>query len=771
MTELDPDMLQSIRPPEPSPDAREKAQQAAIAAFRAAQKDSSQGISDDRRHPCEPAESAALSAREKIVTKSSWTGRAALGLGTCSVLALGFYAAQFTPLFQSPLPRVTGIEAPDPASIPSTGAEIAKPAESLAPLPQGEVADAGASGDIVPAAPSPAEPPAERLRAEREWRVAEVARIERERLVAELEVAKRVAELESARGDAMRKAPQTTLDERQRLEPEIAQRRMAEMAKATRQVTERESARSEKERAASSALAAMPTLEARQRLAAKSVAAPEPPRPAWTGQGRDKFESFAESSLKQVAEAPVSTFSIDADTASYAFVRRQLNQGLLPPKDAVRVEEMINYFDYDYALPEDRKVPFRPSVTLMPTPWNGETMLMHIGIKGYDVTPAQRPRANLVFLIDVSGSMNEPDKLPLARSALKLLVETLQPDDRVAIVTYAGHAGVALEPTQVKDKAEILAAIDRLDAGGGTAGAAGIRQAYSLARAHFVTGGVNRVLLATDGDFNIGISDPQQLQDYIERERKSGVFLSVLGFGEGNYNDALMQKLAQNGNGVAAYIDSLQEARHVLVDAATSMLFPIAKDVKIQVEFNPAKVSAYRLIGYETRNLQREDFNNDAVDAGEIGAGHAVTAIYEITPAGGPKQVDDLRYQKEAPAPKAGAGEDEYAMLKIRYKLPDANESRLIGFPVTSREAVATVAEASDDVRFAAAVAAFGQVLRGGKYTGTFGYRDIATLANGARGKDERGQRIEFVNLVRLAETLPAMPAQGAVGGEGRVPF
>jgi len=711
MTELDPDMLQSIRPPEPSADAREKAQQAAMAAFRAAPLDFSQGISDDRRHPCEPAESAALSAREKIVTKSSWTGRAALGLGTCSVLALGLYLVQFTPQFRSPLPKVTGIEAADPASIPPTGAEVAKPAEGLAPLPQAEVADAGASGEIVPAAPQAAP-----------------ALVERERLAAEAEVkvARPLAELEPARG--------------------------------------------EKPRAESLALAAKPALEARQRRAAEIVSAPEPSG-AWTGESRDKFESFAENSLKQVAEAPVSTFAIDADTASYTFVRRQLNQGRLPQKDAVRVEEMINYFNYDYALPDDRKVPFRPSVTLMPTPWNGETMLMHIGIKGYDVTPAQRPRANLVFLIDVSGSMSAPDKLPLARSALKLLVDRLQPEDRVALVTYAGHAGVALEPTEVKDKAAIIAAIDRLGAGGGTAGAEGIRQAYSLARAHFVTGGVNRVLLATDGDFNIGISDPKQLQDYIERERESGVFLSVLGFGEGNYNDALMQKLAQNGNGVAAYIDSLQEARHVLVDEATSTLFPIAKDVKIQVEFNPAKVSAYRLIGYETRILQREDFNNDKVDAGEIGAGHAVTAIYEITPAGGRKQVDDLRYQKEAPAPKSGGGEDEYAMLKIRYKLPDAHESRLIGFPVTRSEAVAKVAEASDDVRFAAAVAAFGQLLRGGKYTGRLGYHDIADLANGARGKDELGQRVEFVNLVRLAETLPAMPGQGAVGGEGRVPF
>lgn len=489
--------------------------------------------------------------------------------------------------------------------------------------------------------------------------------------------------------------------------------------------------------------------------------------------GRDKFEALKDNPVVQVAETPVSTFSLDVDTAAYAFMRRSLNDGHLPPKDAIRVEELVNYFDYDYALPETRETPFKPSVTVLPTPWNKNTKLIHIGIKGFDIQAEKRPHANLVFLVDTSGSMDEPNKLPLAKNALKMLVDSLQPTDHVAIVTYAGNAGTVLEPTAASDKAKILSAIERLDAGGSTAGAEGIRQAYNLAQAHFDKNGVNRVILATDGDFNVGITDPAELQGFIERERSSGIFLSVLGFGTGNYNDALMQKLAQNGNGTAAYIDNLNEARRVLVDEASRTLFPIAKDVKIQIEFNPLQVSEYRLIGYETRALQREDFNNDKVDAGDVGAGASVTALYEITTRDSDaKLVDDLRYgaakaieDKKAEDRKASG---EYAFLKIRYKLPDGEKSKLISTPVTAQnlrgacppdtkcEAVAP----SDDVRFAAAVAAFGQMLRGGKYTGSYSYDDVIALANGAKGKDEFGLRSEFVNLVRLAKSVPPLPKQ-----------
>lgn len=489
--------------------------------------------------------------------------------------------------------------------------------------------------------------------------------------------------------------------------------------------------------------------------------------------GRDKFEALKDNPVVQVAETPVSTFSLDVDTASYAFMRRSLNDGHLPPKDAIRVEELVNYFDYDYALPETRETPFKPSVTVLPTPWNKNTKLIHIGIKGFDIQAEKRPHANLVFLVDTSGSMDEPNKLPLAKNALKMLVDSLQPTDHVAIVTYAGNAGTVLEPTAASDKARILSAIERLDAGGSTAGAEGIRQAYALAQAHFDKNGVNRVILATDGDFNVGITDPAELQGFIERERTSGIFLSVLGFGTGNYNDALMQKLAQNGNGTAAYIDNLNEARRVLVDEASRTLFPIAKDVKIQIEFNPLQVSEYRLIGYETRALQREDFNNDKVDAGDVGAGASVTALYEITTRDSDaKLVDDLRYgaakaieDKKAEDRKASG---EYAFLKIRYKLPDGEKSKLISTPVTVQnlrgvcppdtkcEAVAP----SADVRFAVAVAGFGQMLRGGKYTGSYGYDDVITLANEARGKDEFGLRSEFVNLVRLAKSVPPLPKQ-----------
>ena len=483
---------------------------------------------------------------------------------------------------------------------------------------------------------------------------------------------------------------------------------------------------------------------------------PDPDR----SRGRDRFERFDPNPVKAVAEAPVSTFSIDVDTASYAFVRASLNRGELPPRDAVRIEEMINYFPYDYAPPARPDTPFAVHVSLMPTPWNDATRLMRIGIKGYAPARAAAPPANLVFLIDTSGSMDEPDKLPLLIASFRLLLDTLAPDDRVSIVTYAGAAGTVLEPTRAAERGRILAALERLDAGGTTAGAEGIRQAYALAERHFAQDGINRVILATDGDFNVGIADPDGLEGYVARKRESGVYLSVLGFGMGNYNDALMQRLAQNGNGNAAYIDGLAEARKVLVEEATSTLFPIAGDVKIQVEFNPTAVSEYRLIGYESRLLRREDFRNDRVDAGEIGAGHAVTALYEVTPAGSEAAlVPPLRYGPEKVAPEGGFA-DEVAFVKLRYKLPGAAASALITWPVTAADAFESVRAAPREARFAAAVAAFAQLLRGGRHTGAFGYDDVIALAQGARGADPFGYRAAFVGLVRLAKSAAAMAPQ-----------
>jgi Ca-activated chloride channel family protein len=468
----------------------------------------------------------------------------------------------------------------------------------------------------------------------------------------------------------------------------------------------------------------------------------------------DRVARFATNPVKRVADEPVSTFSIDVDTASYSMVRRALKAGRLPDRDSVRVEEMINYFPYAWPAPESRETPFRATVTVTPTPWNRHTQLMHVAIKGYEIAAAQKPRTNLVFLVDTSGSMQDADKLPLLKSSLRLLLDRLGPDDSVGLVTYAGEAGVALEPTPASQKEKILAAIDRLGAGGSTAGAAGIEEAYRLARSAFIDGGVNRVMLATDGDFNVGPSDDESLKRLVEEKRKSGIFLSVLGFGEGNYNDQLMQVLAQNGNGSAAYVDTLAEAEKTLVEEASSTLFPIAKDVKIQVEFNPSQVSEYRLIGYETRALAREDFNNDRVDAGEIGSGHSVTAIYELTAQGSPAQsVDALRYGPAEPAP-AVAPSHEFAFVKIRYKQPEGATSQLVSQPVTQADVVATVDEAPQDVRFSVAAAAFGQRLRGEDALAGFGYGEIRALAEGSRGNDPFGYRAEFLTLVRLADGL-----------------
>lgn len=488
----------------------------------------------------------------------------------------------------------------------------------------------------------------------------------------------------------------------------------------------------------------------------------------------DEFTSFEEQRLKVVADEPVSTFSIDVDTASYSYVRRMLEDGYVPEPDAVRIEEMLNYFPYDYAPADSAAVPFKPTMAVYPTPWNPKTQLLHIGIKGYVPPVTEDKASNLVFLIDTSGSMDEPDKLPLLKRAFALLVDQLSANDTVSIVVYAGSAGVVLEPTAATEKAKILGALDMLAAGGSTAGAEGIELAYRLAEQAKVDGGTNRVILATDGDFNVGIDNPEDLEDFIKAKRDSGVTLSVLGFGQGNLDDATMQALAQNGNGNAAYISNFREAQKVLVEEGGSTLEMIAKDVKIQVEFNPAVVAEYRLIGYETRALNREDFNNDAVDAGDIGAGHTVTAIYEITPVGsGAELVDPLRYGAETEAAPAG---DEIAFLKMRYKLPNSDVSQLIEQPVTPSVVYADIGAVSDDMRFAAAVAAFGQKLKGSDYATTMTWAQIADLARSGKGEDESAYRAEFIQLVKSAAALkpdtvtaidPSAPDCAAVETEG----
>jgi Ca-activated chloride channel family protein len=466
-------------------------------------------------------------------------------------------------------------------------------------------------------------------------------------------------------------------------------------------------------------------------------------------QNTEKFPDADMNPLQVVSEDPVSTFSIDVDTASYAFVRSSILGGNLPPADAVRTEEMINYFAYDYPVPARVEVPFTTSVTIMDTPWNPDTKLLHIGIKGYELAVEDRPPVNLIFLIDTSGSMQDSDKLPLLVNSFRLMLANLQPDDKVAIVTYAGSAGTVLEPTAASDSTEILASLERLYAGGSTAGQAGLQQAYALAE-QMADGNeaTSRVILATDGDFNVGISDPESLKEYVEDKREGGVYLSVLGFGRGNYNDALMQTLAQNGNGTAAYIDTLAEAQKVLIDQIGGALFTIAQDVKIQVEFNPAEIAEYRLIGYETRALNREDFNNDAVDAGEIGAGHTVTAIYEITPVGSPAvMVDDLRYGTDE---VGSLNTGEYAFLKLRYKNPGEDVSNLITTPITPDADAGLGGEAE----FAAAVAGFGQILRGDDLMHGWEVSDAQALAQASKGEDRFGYRSELITLMRLAESL-----------------
>ncbi|CTQ55833.1 magnesium chelatase subunit D [Roseibium album] len=466
---------------------------------------------------------------------------------------------------------------------------------------------------------------------------------------------------------------------------------------------------------------------------------------------KDQFSIVEKNSLKSVMDEPVSTFSVDVDSASYSYVRSELVEGVLPRPDAIRPEEMINYFNYDYPLPDKADQPFSTNVSVVETPWNPHTKILQIGLQGYSVPLESLAAKNLVFLIDTSGSMSEPNKLSLIKKALRLLISTLRPDDTIAIVTYSLEATVALQPTRASDTKAITKAVNAMSPRGRTAGHAGLQMAYALASEMQEEGGETRVILATDGDFNVGLSDIQSLKRYISDKRQAGIFLSVLGFGHGNYNDALMQTLAQNGNGIAAYIDSYSEARKVLVEQIAGSISTIAQDVKIQVEFNPATVAEYRLIGYETRLLEREDFNNDSVDAGDIGAGHTVTALYEVTPVGSPAiRLEELRYQappelqtpdQEAPFAK------ELAFVKLRYKLPGKAVSNLVTTPVKLTSSDVPESE----TLFAAAVAGFGQLLQKSDYLGNWSAKDLQDLAKANLGPDGNGYRSEFLSLVRLA--------------------
>jgi len=484
-----------------------------------------------------------------------------------------------------------------------------------------------------------------------------------------------------------------------------------------------------------------------------AVATTAPASPAWNPaqavSAGEKYATHDDNPVQRTAENPVSTFSIDVDTGSYSNVRRMLTAGQRPPADAVRAEEMINYFDYAYPAPTSRAVPFKVTTEMAPTPWNPKHTLLQIGIKGYDVPHSEIPPANLVFLIDTSGSMDEPNKLPLLKQSFTLLVPHLRAQDRVAIVVYAGSAGLVLPSTPGDHHAEILAALDQLQAGGSTNGGAGIGLAYAQARSSFIKGGANRIILATDGDFNVGVSDTGSLKEMVAKERASGIALTTLGFGVDNYNDTMAEQLADIGDGNHAYIDTLNEGRKVFVDEMSSTLLTIAKDVKIQMEFNPAVVTEYRLIGYEDRALRREDFNNDKIDAGEIGAGHNVTALYELTLAGsGGEANDPLRYGK--PMIKSGMA-SEVGLLRLRYKQPDAQTSKLIETPLQLGQVSAT---ASPRLRFAAAVAAFADALRGGKHLNGYSWDAIDKLARGTGGVDRSGYRAEFEQLVERASSM-----------------
>lgn len=507
----------------------------------------------------------------------------------------------------------------------------------------------------------------------------------------------------------------------------------------------------------------------RRSAQAKHLMAPPHPHPSIAPvlpveTDREQYQHPGDNPIKQVSADPVSTFSIDVDTGSYANVRRMLMAGRLPPQDAVRAEELLNYFNYADPAPEAGGRPFATHFELGPNPWNSKTRLLRIALSATQIDPDALKPANLVFLLDVSGSMSAADKLPLLKRSLRLLSAQLDAEDRVSIVVYAGASGVVLEPTPGDQSAKIDQALEQLQAGGSTHGSAGIQLAYAKARESFIPGGINRVILATDGDFNVGTTNHEALLDLVEQQRESGIALSTLGFGQGNYNDHLMEQLADHGNGSHAYIDNLLEARKVLVEQMGGTLQTVAADVKIQVEFNPAQVSEYRLIGYENRLLRREDFNNDKVDAGEIGAGHKVVALYEVALRGeGGERIDPLRYA----APDAlGAQVGELAFVKVRYKQPGASDSQLLSWPLQRDALQADLAQTSDDYRFSAAVAAFAQQLRGGEYLQQFDYAKIIELARGSRGDDPHGYRSDFLRVAGLAQSLQAKKPQGNAVGQ-----
>jgi len=467
----------------------------------------------------------------------------------------------------------------------------------------------------------------------------------------------------------------------------------------------------------------------------------------------EEYDGINENIFQDALKTPLSTFSIDVDAASYSNVRRFLTNGQRPPKDAVRIEEMINYFDYDYEQPKGDD-PFSITTEISVAPWNTKHKLVHIGLQGRNVPKENLPPTNLVFLIDVSGSMDEPNKLPLLKSSFRLLVEQLREQDRVAIVVYAGAAGLVLPSTSGEDKKTIIQALENLQAGGSTAGGAGINLAYSIAKKNFRESGNNRVVLATDGDFNVGESSNGGMERLIEEKRKEGIFLTVMGFGMGNYKDSKMETLADKGNGNYFYIDSILEAQKALVNEFGGTLFTIAKDVKLQLEFNPAKVKAYRLIGYENRLLRSEDFNDDKKDAGELGSGHTVTALYEIIPTGVDSdftKVDDLKYQKSK-LTESASHDKEVMTVKFRYKKPDGEVSKLIVHPLMDENI--SINKTSDNFRWSASVAAVGMLLRESEYVKEFAFTDALQIAQGSRGSDVNGYRIEFINMVKSCNTL-----------------
>ena len=468
----------------------------------------------------------------------------------------------------------------------------------------------------------------------------------------------------------------------------------------------------------------------------------------------EDYDNIVENKFLDSKQNPLSTFSIDVDEAAYSNVRRFLNEGSLPPAGAVRIEEMINYFDYDYPKPNNDD-PFTVNTEFSECPWSSQHRLVHIGLQGKIIPTNNLPVSNLVFLIDVSGSMDEPNKLPLVQESLKMLVNQLREKDKVAIVVYAGNAGLVLPSTSGADKTKIKEAIDQLESGGSTAGGEGIMLAYKIAKENFIKDGNNRIILTTDGDFNVGISSDDELVRLIEQERKSGVFLSVLGYGMGNYKDNKLQQLADKGNGNHSYIDNINEAKKVLVNEFGSTLFTIAKDVKIQIEFNPSKVQAYRLIGYENRILSSEDFNDDKKDAGELGSGHTVTALYEIIPVGITdsfiKEVDQLKYQNNNQE-ITGKKSNEIMTIKLRYKEPDKDVSKLIVHPVIDENI--SLDSTSNNFRFSAAVAEFGLLLRNSEYKQQAVYTKVIDLAKSSKGHDENGYREEFIKLVQSAFSI-----------------